>query len=481
MISMHPSDCDLLPQVQAYIEKHGLFCPGSCLVLGISGGPDSVALLDLMHRLSIPWNLTLHLAHLNHQLRPSAQADAQLVQMLSTQYHVPIHLGLSDVAMKAKTEKRSIEDAARQARREFFATIKNQVGASAIVLGHTRSDQAETVLFRLMRGSGGTGLGGIRPKTPQGWVRPLLFVSRSQIEAYVHMRQLAVCHDESNLDNRYTRNRIRHDLLPHIKRNYSPQIETILSRTADLLQTDHDFLEEQAQNAFFDVVQYRAKRKIILDVKRFFGYHVALRRRLIRMALFELYDHPDAAAYEPVSRILQAVEQNDSRTHIIDDLSAHRIGDFCFLTRPTPPFCIPVCHSGTTGVPDLNAHMSARITSVELAATPQSLTDNCTAIFDLDHLPDRLYLRPPSPGDRMCPFGLQGRRKISTLLIDKKIPHPLRDELPLLVGSDNTVLWAIGLRRASIAPVTQSTRRVLELVFQGGWQHLFVHPEKRVS
>lgn len=469
----HPDD--ILERVRQFIQTHAVLIPGTCAVVAVSGGPDSVALLDLLHRLG---NLNLHIAHLNHRLRPAADADAAFVQTLGRRYNLPVHTGEEEVHLRAKREKRSLEDAARQARREFLASVQTRVGASCIALGHTRSDQAETVLLRLLRGAGLSGLGAMRPVVPNGWVRPLLDISRGEIEAYVGLRHLETRTDETNADTHFTRNRIRHDLLPRLRTDYNPQIETVLARTADLLQTDENLLEILAGDAYSLVVCYAAKRKIILDVKRFFGYHISLQRRLIRMALFQLIDLADTAGYAPVERVLQAMCQKAGNTHIFGDLMAHKTGDLCILSRPATPYCIPVCTEGQTPIPNGHARLVCRVHKTGITAAP---SENNKVFFDLDLLSCPLHLRPPRPGDRIQPFGMSGRRKISDLLIDAKMPRPLRDEVPLLIGSDNRVLWVVGLRRSGIAPVTSSTCRMLEMVYEGGWQHVFSHPGKRLS
>lgn len=468
----HPDD--ILPRVQTFLHAHALLPPRTCVVVAVSGGPDSVALLDLLHRVG---NLNLHIAHLNHRLRPTADADAAFVETLGRRYDLPVHTGAEEVCLRAKRERRSLEDAARQARREFLSSVQTRVGASRIALGHTRSDQAETVLLRLTRGAGLSGLCAMRPATPDGYIRPLLDISRAEIEAYVRFRHLETRTDETNADTRFTRNRIRHDLLPRLRADYNPRIEAVLARTADLLQTDENLLETLSQNAYSHVVCYASKQKIILDVKRLFGYHISLQRRLIRMALFQLLNLADTTGYAIVQRLMEALAREAGNTHILGDVSACKAGDLCILSRPTPPYCAPVCTKGQTPVPALQAHMTCRVCKPGMNI---ATANRNTAFFDLDHLPQPLHLRPPHPGDRMRPFGMRGSRKISTLLIDAKIPRPLRDEVPLLIGADNSVLWVVGLRRSFIAPVTSGTCRVLEMVYDGGWQHVFSHPEKRL-
>ena len=294
---------DILHRVEAYIQRERLLTPGDGVVVALSGGPDSVTLFDLLHRLKAKWDLTLYIAHLNHQLRPNAESDAAFVKQIAR--NDPVYIGKEDVLQRAKNKKQSIEEAARDARRAFLDTVKQKTGANKIALGHTKSDQAETVLLRLVRGAGLTGLGGMRPISEACWIRPLLSLSRSEIEFYVRTRNLQVLRDETNSDPKFLRNRIRTDLIPRLQKAYNPQIEDLLSRLATLLQNDDAHLENIAEQALSEAILYRDNRKFILDVKRFFGYHISLRRRLIRKVLFALQASAEAARFQAVERILE--------------------------------------------------------------------------------------------------------------------------------------------------------------------------------
>ena len=450
---------------------------GDRVVIAVSGGPDSVAMLDLLCRLNL--RLDLHVAHLDHLLRSESDVDANFVARLAEERELPFHCHTEDVAARAKREKRSIEDAARQARREFHVSVYTRIQAKRIGLGHTRSDQAETVLLRLLQGAGLTGLGGIRPVSKGTWIRPLLETTRTDIEQYVRHRNLAVRHDQTNADQHYVRNRIRAHLIPEIADRYNPSIEPVLARTADLLQQDDDLLESLAQQAFADALRYCGKSKIILDVERFFGYHISLRRRLLRTALFALQAGRDAVGYRAVQRVLKTLAQCVDHCQISPDISAHRSGDTLILARPTPPYHIPVCIEGKTNLPAINA--SLHTVSVPKDGIDREMRQAAagTTFFDLDQLPHPLHVRSIRAGDRIAPFGMRGRRTVADLLIDNQIPRTLRDEVPLLVSGD-TLLWVAGIRRGQAAPVTEQTCRVLRIHFKGGWQHVYNHPEKRL-
>ena len=457
---------DLLHRVEAYIQRERLLTPGDGVVVALSGGPDSVTLFDLLHRLKSKWHLTLYIAHLNHQLRPDAESDAAFVKQIARNY--PIYIGKEDVLQRAKNKKQSLEEAARNARRTFLDTVKQKTGANRIALGHTKSDQAETVLFRLVRGAGLSGLGGMRPISESCWIRPLLSISRSEIESYVRSRNLQVLRDETNSDPKFLRNRIRTDLIPHLQKAYNPQIEDLLSRSAILLQNDDAHLENIAEQALSETLLYRDNRKFILDVKRFFGYHISLRRRLIRKVIFALQASAEAARFQVVERILEISSTPGNSVQITSEISAYRTHDTLIITQPARAYCflvepdVPLDINGKFSINILINHEHLRTV---YNCHSNSKTAKHTVFFDLDQLPNRaLYLRSPRPGDWFHPFGMQGKKKVSRLFGDSKIPRPLRGEIPLLV-SGATILWVVGLRRSQIAPITPDTRRVLKATY----------------
>ncbi len=465
---MSAREMDILHRVEAYIQQERLLTIGDGVVVALSGGPDSVTLFDLLRRLKSKWHLTLYIAHLNHQLRPNAESDAAFVKQIARNY--PVYIEKDDVVQRAKNKKQSLEEAARDARRAFLDTVKQKTGANRIALGHTKSDQAETVLLRLVRGAGLTGLGGMRPISESCWIRPLLSFSRSEIESYVRTRNLQVLRDETNSDPKFLRNRIRTDLIPHLQKVYNPQIEALLSRSATLLQNDDAHLENIAEQALSETLLYRDSRKFILDVKRFFGYHISLRRRLIRKVLFALQAGAEAARFQVVERILEIASTSGNSIQITPEISAYRANDTLIITQPARTYCfsvepdVPLNINGKFSINILNRVNHERLRTVYNCIS-SSKTAKHTVFFDLDQLPNRaLYLRSPRPGDWFHPFGMQGKKKVSRLLGDSKIPRPLRGEIPLLV-SGTTILWVVGLRRSQIAPITPDTRRVLKATY----------------
>ena len=458
---------DLLPEVQTYIDRHVMIGPGDGIVIGVSGGPDSVSLLDLLSRLRKSLDLRLSVAHVNHQLRGLASdKDQQFVSDLASSMDLPYfseRVVLPDGG--------SPEEAARDARLAFFKRVLRNTGASRIALGHTRSDQAETVLMRLIRGAGTTGLGGIRPVRDGIWIRPLLGFSRQQVHAYVEYRNLRVRHDDSNTETRFLRNRIRHLLLPEIASHYNPSIEAALARSAEIIQGDDQLLGQQAESAYRTALRYEGKRKIILDENAVFGYHIALQRRLFRAAFFRLRGCSRNLDEKSVGRMESLRLTPAGSIQVSDDISVHRSSPWLILSRPTPAFETEVAVPGVTAIPEIGAFVETKIRPAIEVQEDDLSSDPFRAWFDRDVIAGRLTLRNRRRADRFAPFGRSGTQKVSDLFINRKIPRPLRDEVPLLLGGQ-AILWVVGLRTARSTAITHRARTVLEVTLRGGWREI---------
>ncbi len=285
----------LTERVYGFIYQHGLVSGDKPLVVGVSGGPDSVCLLHLLVGLKERLDVELHVAHLNHMLRGNeSEADARYVSELTERLSIGITLEQRDVKSYQDEHHLTLEEAAREVRYQFFAEVANSVGTDRIALGHTANDQAETILMHLVRGAGVYGLQGMQPLTQ--WesladtrlmvVRPLLEVSRKEIEAYCQQNDLEPRRDSSNLSSSYFRNRIRNELMPLLE-SYNPRINEALLRTADSLAVDFSFFEQQVSQIWDKVVREEGEA-IILKAKELIPLHPALQRYLLREAVRRL-------------------------------------------------------------------------------------------------------------------------------------------------------------------------------------------------
>ncbi len=317
MVLRKQSSVDVIERVRQGIREHRMLRRGETVVVAVSGGPDSMALLDLLVRLRSEWQLTLHVAHMNHGLRgASADADEAFVRNACHRWKLVCTVARVSVSAVAEERDLSEETAARQARYEFLEATARRMRAGAIAVGHTRDDQAETVLMRLLRGAGTEGLCGIRPVRVLGGfrlVRPLLGVWRREIERYLRLRRRSWREDASNRDEKYLRNRIRHALLPVLEREYQPKIREILSQTAECLQADYAFIEgwgERRWRRLGDVTPGKGTPdRVVLDVRRLSEEPPAMQRYLLRRAVECLAGDLRRVTYQhwsELERLLQA-------------------------------------------------------------------------------------------------------------------------------------------------------------------------------
>ena len=279
---------DLLDHTRRSLLDGQLLPPRSRVLVAVSGGADSVALLHLMTRLRQTWRLTIYAAHLNHGLRPTAHEDAEFVRSFGARWRVPTVIESLPVATQCEQHGWSLEEGARRVRYQWLLEVARRYSADHVATAHTADDQAETVLMRLLRGSGLLGLGAIPSKRPLGeaWIiRPLLGVWRREILAYLAAHRLTHREDETNADVQFVRNRIRHLLLPLLEREYNPKIKETLVRLAEQSQSDYAYLRASAQRQGKRVMTSREEGEVALAIAPWLRQPDAVQRELIRQAI----------------------------------------------------------------------------------------------------------------------------------------------------------------------------------------------------
>ena len=482
----------LLTLVRAKIAQHDVFASGDTVVVAVSGGPDSLALLHALRALRDELQITLHVAHLNHQLRGSeSDADAEFVASVARDWNLPATVAARDVAALARENRLSIEEAARHARYAFLGQVAQQVGAQNIAVAHNADDQVETVLMHFLRGAGLAGLRGMgytsqvpslksqvsSPKSQVAistvqLVRPLLDVTRAEIEEYCQENGLTPRVDRSNLDTTFFRNRLRHEALPYLE-TLNPNLREVLRHTACVLADDYDFLQAQVREAYAHVTR-EDDGAITFGRDAWRNLHPALQRGTLRLAVQALradLRDVDWAHVEEARRVamekgagakatlphgLMLVVGYDDFT-IADATREPPLPDWPFLTRERIALPIP-------SVVELPG--SEWVVSVERAAGPVEAHDRWTALLDADKIEGELALRHRRAGDRFEPVGMAGHSKsLHEFMIDEKIPHAVRDRLPILVVNDR-ILWVCGWRVGERARATMETQHVLRITFR---------------
>jgi tRNA(Ile)-lysidine synthase len=444
-------------RVGAAIRRQELIRPGERVVVAVSGGPDSLALLHALVILAPELSCGLHVAHLDHGLRGAAGADdAAFVAAQAARLGLECTLGRAQVAERAERERLSVEDAARRERFAFLRRVAAERGAAKIALGHTRDDQAETFLLRLVRGAGTLGLGAMAPARADGVIRPLLGLSRAQVEEFCRAAGLEPRRDPTNRDPAFLRNRIRAELLPLLE-TYNPRIREVLSRIAEDLRFDEEFLGATAREArAAHVGPADGGRELDLE-----GLPEALRRRLLRLAAQSLGGD---AFHRHVAELLG---DGDAAVMLPGEIRAVRRGARVRLIPPGEPVA-PAPWSCPLPVPGRVATPAGAVVEADLlagAAGRRAAREEASlrrTFFDYDRLPGELAVRSRRPGDRLRPRGMAGTVKLQDLLVARKVPREQRDGVPLVVAGEE-ILWVVGHRVGALCPVDPTTRRVLRL------------------
>ena len=505
---------NLLPRVRRAIQQHSLLGPGETVVVGVSGGPDSLCLLHVLQQLSPEFSLGLHVAHLNHGMRgEDSDADAAFVAGLAADWGLPATIESADVPTLARTHKLALEEAARRARYAFLARVARQIGARTIAVAHNADDQTETVLMHWLRGSGLAGLRGMLPATPLGelrlgisdfrlatesspspsnlksqisnlksltLIRPLLDVPRADIEAYCAQHNLHPRFDRSNLDTTYFRNRLRHELIPYLA-TYNVNIREVLRRSATVIAADYELLRQQLEAAWKQVVCAESERAVTFDLMDWRALPLALQRSTLREAIHRLrraLRNIDFVHVENAVEILADGATGDRATlpqglMLTIGYETFTVADQGYCALPDLPLLLSgeplsIAIPGHTRLPGTAWALQAEISPRSALPDAALITvRGWQAFLDAVTVGTSPTLRVRRPGDRFCPLGMQGRgKRVNEFMINEKIPAAWREHIPLLVNGDGQIAWVCGWRPDERARVTDSTRQVVWLHFE---------------
>jgi tRNA(Ile)-lysidine synthase len=468
-----------LETVAEYIRSEGLLDLGETVVVGVSGGADSLCLLDMLHKLGYP----LVVAHFDHGLRSESADEATFVRELASVRGLDFETERGDVAGERAAQGGSLEAAARQARYRFLLRVAIERQASQVATGHTADDQVETILMNLLRGSGPDGLRGMAPLTPMtDWVtadgrdgsavqlaRPLLCLRRGDTQGYCERHALTPVVDPSNQDRTFLRNRVRHELLGALE-SYNPGIREALLRTGWIMADVSELLDDMVDSAWVGAVRRAGDSALAIDEAPFSGLPAAVQRRLLRRVMTRLGLDARDTGFDAIERLRRAmVDREPVRLDLPGGVPAERVGCEWVLANTDADVEFPLYPllEGPDQIllPDdgrvpLAAGWKLSIERLPRDQVEMADADDATmAIFDADQLPDGVVMRPPKAGDRLEPFGMQGGVKLSDVFIDRKVPRRLRGRWPLIAAGDE-VLWVVGLRRGNQAGVGDSTRRL---------------------
>ena len=443
------------------IRRRGLVKKGDRVLVAFSGGLDSSALLALFLEIKDSWSLDIQMAHFNHRLRPGAAADVRFARQTARRLGLRLHLGAADVAGHARRRGLNLEEAARTLRYEFLRKTADRIRAARIATGHTLSDQAETLLIRLLRGSGPTGLAGIHPERDGVIIRPLIEVEHAELEAYLKHKGWTFREDESNRDLRLVRNRIRHELLPLLQRSYEPRVVEHLGHAADILLEEDRFIEELAGRETKRAV-CRDKGRLSLDLAAVRSQPTGLARRVVRSFLREIKGDLRSISYLGVNSVLALGKSKD--LVLAPNLILCREGDRVFKKQgppARPKYDFLWDGKGILDIPPASLGLrSRRVAGAKVRSLDYD--DERRAYCDRAKLTLPLRVRNRREGDRYRPLGAPGAKKLKEILRAKGIPPSERDRRPVVISGER-IVWMPGLAVAEDFKVGPGTAQVLVL------------------
>lgn len=444
-------------KIKAFIEKHKLIEPGDELVLGVSGGADSMMMLSYFFLHQETYHIKLKVAHIHHGLREDAELDANLVQRFCQEREIPFFRHDCDIRELAKKLKLSEEEAGREERYNFFISLLNSNGK--IVTAHNMNDQAETMLMRFARGTDIKGLSGILPKRDK-IIRPLLCLSREEIEAYCSRMEVPYRHDETNFKTIYTRNKIRLKCIPYIKEALNPAIISTLGRQSELYREEDEFLTLYAQQLFKEccIIQ---NHEVFIKLSQFETMHVYMQKRVMLLAIEEMVGRKDITSTHVESCIELIHLQVGKELHLPYGLIVKKDYEGILLTKnhssSMEGYCFDL-YEGKQWIPE--AGITIEVRKVRAERITENNENIYTKYIDYGKIKNGLQIRTRRASDYIKLKG--GSKKLKKLFTDDKISKSIRDTLPL-IADGHEIIWVVGKRLNIDYYITEHTNEILEI------------------
>lgn len=467
---------DTMDRFLETIRIHKLIEDKDGIVVGVSGGPDSICLLHLLWRLREKLSLEVFAVHLDHQFRGvEAKQDAKYVEDICKKLGVKSFIFSYDVSEYSKEKGITFEEGGRELRYKLFDKVAKETGASKIAVAQNRNDQAETVLMRLMRGSGLEGLTAIDYKRDGRIIRPLLDITRKEIEEYCEENNLKPRIDKTNLQTIYTRNKIRLELIPYIESNFNSRIIDALWRSANLLRDDNDYLTKAAAEKLDEIILLSNKNNCSLDLKKFNMIHTSMKKRILRMVIDEVRGNLKDISLKHIESIVKLAIDNNVGSKI--DLPGHIIVELGYNSIDIKKqeiikegikkynFEYKLYIGETTPIEALNA--SIKVEKVPYYDRCYDRGDKNTIFIDYSKVKGGLFIRNRKDGDRFHPLGMKGRKKVKDYFIDQKIPMEIRNKIPILCDKKG-IIWIVGYRMSEDYKIDIKADKVIKITYREG-------------
>lgn len=469
----------LLNTVEKTITAYGMFQPDDSVLVGVSGGPDSVALLHLLLILAPRFSISLGVAHLNHCLREKdSEHDAEFVASLAKKLDLPLYIYKEDVREYQHKHKLSLEEAARHVRYAFYNNVAEKNDYNKIALGHHSDDNAELVLMYLFRGSGPLGISGMPPVRDEKIVRPLIKLTRSEIINYLNKNGIKYVSDKTNKDIRHLRNRIRHHLIPLLKKSYNPRIIESLNRLALIMRCEDEWIEDAINHIYQNSVLNLKEDKIVLSVPKLDSIHPAIKRRIIRKAIEKIKGNLRRITYLHINNAITLLQSGPTygSLDLPDRIRVSRDNDIIIFSKEKNAlrrlnvksieheaisFKYKILKPGLIFLKEIGMHLTFSEIGIEDLPDLRRTGHN-VAFFDMDSIRFPLNLRNFQPGDRFNPLGMTGTQKVKKYFINKKVQRVKRASCPILLSQEK-IIWVVGHRIDDSVKIQPSTSNVLKV------------------
>lgn len=460
----------------SFIKHNNMIKKGEKVLVATSGGPDSMCLLHILYYLKDELDITVYAAHVNHMLRgDEAFADEQYVKNFCEKSGITCFVKRVDINEVSKQKGISSEMAGREERYDFFKQVMEQHQLSKVAIAHNANDQAETLLMRIMRGTGLEGLVGIKPVRDDIFIRPILCCTREEIEYYCEKEQLKPRIDKTNLESIYSRNRIRLEMIPFIKEHFNKDIIFTLNRLASLAYVDSNYIEEVVGLKYKKFCYNNNQHKLLIK-KEAFSEHEAILTRIIRRALSNLIGTSCNFEMKHIYDIISLQQGETGKVLFLPNKvkATNVYGEIAIDLNSDNKESSPVCifryqrdmfsdkEEKILDIPSLGYEVSVKILSNE--GKIDFAKGDLIKYFDYDKIKEGIIIRNRRDGDRIIPLGMNGTKKLKNIFIDEKIPQDMRDKIPL-VCFDNDIAWVVGLKVSDTFKVTKDTKNILQIKF----------------
>lgn len=479
----------LIKTVGATIKAYRMIEPGDSVLVGVSGGPDSVALLHIILSLAQQFSIRVGVAHLNHSLRQKdSDDDAEFVASFARNFDLPCYIKKEDVSKYRHEKKLSLEEAARIVRYRFFESVAEKYMFNKIALGHNADDNAELVIMQLLRGSGPLGISGIPPVRNGKIIRPLIKLTKSEILEFLAVNELKFVLDKSNNDQRYLRNRIRHHLIPYLKSSYNKRIVETINRFASIIRSEEEWIDDLIKPIFNKSVLAAENNSVALSISSINELHIAAQRRIIRKAIAEIKGNLRRITFSHIESVISLLNSGHAFgcIDLPDRIWIKRDGDTISFSReksllrdlykklsdenklsfeyrilkPEAGFKAEIFPRSLL-IKELGLNME--FSKIDIKNLPDiHHAGHNVAFFDMDKLSFPLVLRNFRPGDKFQPLGMSGTQKVKKYFINNKVARVQRAKCLILLSQDK-IMWVVGYRIDDFFKVKQSARNILKV------------------